>query len=220
MDNESNKIIEKIKKRLQKNEVSYEDWKKRTEMMDEQEIKDKLIKSIPDKFQGVFLSGKTDENKISPIAKKYIETKAWEKGLWTFLFGSRSGSGKSFDTAWIMYKKMKTNFYWVQPNTIIRSYFNDSTYFNDIMKSTTLVIDDLSWVMLEEGDGDKVRSIFHELIDYRANIQMLCTHFTSNKGLSEIEKTYGIYITRRIIDMCEIKDDAGKVVESFINIKV
>lgn len=187
--------------------VDTEENRQRLKEMDIEIPKQEWVERIPERFRNVFKTKKINMDRISKVAIKYVECKAWEKGAWLVLCGERSGMGKSFDCAYVLSKFIESTgrgFIWDMPETILAEIFENIYMMDAYKKQSMLIIDDFDKCATGNGDDNSwKRNKMHELIDYRMDVRILPTLITTNVDRKRLEEIYTPYICRRIWEASE-----------------
>lgn len=164
-------------------------------------------KNLPERFKNIIRDGKVDESRISPVAKKYVSDRAWEKKRFLVLVGFESGHGKSFDASWVVYNYLVETkgkgFLWDMPERICSEMMESDYMMYAYKNSAFLIIDDFDKFKAGDGDNAFKKNLMHELIDYRMDIKMRPTIITANADRKTLEQIYTPYIVRRIFDASE-----------------
>ena len=144
----------------------------------------------------------TNQEKVN----QYFKTeKQQTKGL--FLYGP-NGTGKT--TAMQPYIKSKWNGSSIDINMLVQQkgrgylqrYSIHDMYIDDLGREDSTV----------SSYSDKDIKVMHDLIfiRYQAFKQGYRTHFSSNLGFSELQEKYGVAITDRIKEMCDVVEFKGE----------
>lgn len=163
---------------------------------------DSWSKQLPKKFGDNFQAGMIEEKRVHPVAKKYVNDKAWEKEKWCWIIGKRSGEGKSHDIAWILAKMPRPSFMWaVTPIDIIDARWDNQYLYNQFVFNAILVLDDFDHSNnSKDGEGER-RVIFQNLLAHR-DYNKLITFGTANHDWNGLCEIWSEPIVRRIVENC------------------